>query len=292
MEETKIRMYAKGEVVSHGTSLDLAIKMLSAFNKTYTYCIDKYAKRYGRGEQFIFEPQLNIEYLRKGSLTSLFTVDFPAAYAMVKPLIVDNAWDLLKYTVEFSQAYIGTIKRTREIPTVHIQNSPDSTNLVFINHGNGNFIVGKDILDAFKCSAKDISTLAESVVPNQIQFLDIKRESSNNKVLDKLRIDIKNGPDLVVKEEEIFDPEERAYPCKIYSFNVRSRKGRLDIVKDNSFSGDEFGSVHFEVEDGRIDGYVDALKEECVIITAKSKVIVNTIGERRISYLYPVQISL
>ena len=72
---------------------------------------------------------------------------------------------------------------------------------------------------------------------------------------------------------------------------MRSKKGRLDIVKEPGSEIEYMGAINFEIQDGDINDYIDAMKRGSAILRAKSKMIVNTLGERRINYLYPVSVA-
>lgn len=288
--EMKIRIHAKGDMFQHGMPLDTTLEMMQHFNKVYSYCISRSKKFYDKDEQYYFEPQINIEYIRRGSLSSLLTVDLPAAYAMIGPLVAGYSWDLFKTTLNFAQEFVGSIKKRQRVPTVNIQDSPHATNLVFSVVGDGNaFLVGKDVIDAFHSTKKEISNLASFVGAGKANYFDVKQVGESNRVLDRFRIDEKNSGSLMVEEKEILDDEEREYPCKIYSLNMRTKHGKLDIVKSEG-QEDYSGSISFEIQDGDVNLYVDAMKKEMAILRAKSKMMVNTIGERKIIYLYPTAI--
>ena len=285
--EMKIRIHAKGEVFQYGMPLDTTLEMMQQFNKVYSYCIGRSKKYYDKDGNYYFEPQINIEYIRKGSLSSLLTVDLPAAYAMISPLVAGYSWTLFKTTLSFTQAFVGTIIRRRSIPTVNVQDSPHSSNLILsISGDNNTILVGKDIFDTFHSTKKEIASLATFVGGHGTGFFDIKQIGSANKVIDKFRIDENNSRDLIVEEKEVSDDEEREYPCRIYSLNTKTKRGKLDIIKSDQ-QEDYSGAISFEIQDGDINRYVDAMKGEDVRLRAKSKMLVNTIGESKITYLYP-----
>ena len=207
--EMKIRVYSSGEMFRHGTRLDSALQMLNTFNNVYTYCINKCVRKVEKSEIFLFNPEINVEYIKRGSLSSLLTVDFPAAYAMVSPWISSNSWDLFKKTIEFAKAYIGTFRRNRGVPTMNIQDSPNSTNIFLAVVGDGTINVGKDVVDSFNYNKSNLSSLAGNIGASMADIFDVKHVDSKNtlKVIDKIRIDNSNSNDLIIEEKEVLDDD-------------------------------------------------------------------------------------
>jgi len=293
---SKIRIYSKGEIYRHGMPLKPALSMLHSVASVYDFCIDRYTNIFTKGQVFYYRPQISLEYIKKGSLSSIFTVDFPAAYVMIAPLIAGNAWNLFKNTIEFAQLYIGLSKKEKRSFPMSVSNSPNSTNNFFYLNAEGdnnNIIIGKDLSDSFRHNGRELSKTASFIGNDGAKFIDIqKMQLGSRKIEDGLRIDISNNSDMIIEEEEVFVNEELTYPCRIYSFNVKTKKGRLDIVRDNSSASSESGAVSFEVQGGILDDYVDAMKADLVQVVAKSRLRVNSIGESKITHLYPVSISI
>lgn len=276
--ELKVRLYSKGTRFAHGTTLDDTIQILTHFNNIFTHCLALSEKKYAKGEQFILKPRLNVEYVKRSSFDSLLTVDMPMAYALIAPLIQENTWELFKNSFGFVQAYIGHILEKREPPQVKIENSPGSVNIVNISQGN--MTIGSD---AYKIGTKhldDIGHIAQ-IVEGDRSFVDIKRIGNGNKILDEIRIDSHNREQFVsqVREFEEDSPEE--IKCKIYSMNLRSGKGRLDLI-----DGNDIRPIPFEIEGGTDDDYIDAMKEDSIIAYARKKFKVNSLGESKIDYLF------
>ena len=92
-EDFSIQVYGKGNIFKEGLSANETLKALCNFSDIYSYCIEVSNKKLAHGDQFIVKPELKIGYIKEGSLDSLLFIDFPAAYAMIQPLVSHQAWD-------------------------------------------------------------------------------------------------------------------------------------------------------------------------------------------------------
>lgn len=276
-EDFSIRLYAKGPIFREGLTTKDALKVLYNFSEIYEYCIERANNKFADGEQFIVDPQLKIEYIKNGSLSSLLFVDFPAAYAMIKPLINGYSWGLFKESFKFVRSSIELIKTKNETPRVIVKDSPDA--IVFV--AGRDIVVPPSVFDVAKKKFENISKLADSVSPGNALFLDMKKVGPNNKVLDKVKIDLASSEFYQLEPKEFVPEDEHEILCSIYKFNKRSLLGSLETEIDGTTR-----TFNFEAQNGNISDYLESMKRERVKARVKQKLQVNAFGERKIVYLY------
>lgn len=276
-EEFGIRLYAKGQIFREGLATKDALKILCNFSEIYEFCIEKSNTKFAKGEQFLVSPELKIDYIKNGSLSSLLFVDFPAAYAMIRPLVSDHAWSLFKQSLAFVKSSIELIKKKNEIPRVNVSNSPGA--IVFAAGRDIN--VPADVFDVAKRKFDNIADLAKNISPGNASFLDMKRVSANNKIIDRVKIDTKTSPYYSLEPKEFIPEEENEITCSIYKFNKRSLLGSLETDIDGVMR-----PFNFEAIDGDVSHYLESMKRDYVRARVKKKIQVNAFGESRVVYLY------
>ena len=285
-----LKLDAKGKVFKNSLELGHALGLLSDFNHIYAHCLSKSTKYYKKVGVEFTNPIISIKEIKQGSLDSLFTILLPNTLALSAPYVADYSWDLFKNLLEYAELYIGSFKIPGKDLTVHIDNSPNTQMNVLVINANGNVHVGKDVADAFSSCKDKISSLATKVQDKTLDTLELRRVNDERKILGQVGIDTNNCDNLIINTTEELDPDAITMKCRIYSFNKRSKKGRMEIIYDES---DSSKSINFEVV-GDIDvgQFVDAMHHDSVEVIANVQRVTNTLGESHISYVFPLQINL
>jgi hypothetical protein len=280
-EEFKYRVNIKGYDYKNGVSLSDSIEILRCFCEIYTYCLERATNKFAKDELLIYQPIIKLEYAKKGSFDTISWIDFPAAFAMIKPLIGSYSWDLFKNTFEFINLVVSKSVK-KEVPLqVAVINSPGSTNIVVV--GNNNTInVGSDIFASAKRNYEYVADLAKKISFGRNSRLEIARVGERKKPIDSITVTPKTKDNYIAEVREITSDELVEVKCKIYKLNLKSGKGSAEIVDENIFEK----SVNFEIIGFVGEKYIEALKMDIVTVVGRLKLLISPFGEKKIQYIY------
>lgn len=283
----KFRIYLQEVDKGFSPTLIESINILKSFSDTYNFCLHRAYKRYTDEDHFPIEPVMRLDYAKKGSFDALSWIDFPASYAMIKPLVGSYSWETFKNTFEFVKVLFSRFNKKEYQPLIKIENSPGSTNI--LTTGNNNLIlVGTDVFECAKRQSDNIQELAKRIGAQYPASLSITRLGLNDVPADSILIDAKTKSDYIADDIEHIQDEPIKILCRIYKLNIKTKIGTLEPL-DDSLSEKTLG---FEILSGMIDDYAEALKRNQCTILAKPRILTTPFGERRVTYLYPIEISL
>lgn len=285
-----IKLYATGPAFpTEGISIAEAMQILNDFTATYTCCVELATKLTIKNEAA--PPTLRLKSIASGSLDTILSLDFPSVYATLAPLLPAYAtelvgtksWEIFFKLFKLVAAATEIFKKLGKPATFSFENCTEVN--LNINYGNGTISAPKFMKKILSKTQSSINDIAEMLHNKKVKSMAISTDIAKSDVDDfdnELNLLEENYDDYTTHETEEIDNNAVDILCRPYSINKNTSRGRLDFYDGARW----VQTVNFTIEEGNINDYIDAMKENAVTITARKKFLLNSLGERKITHLF------
>lgn len=178
---------------------------------------------------------------------------------------------------------MGVFNRTGAPPTINVQGDVN----VFNVDGNNNTIhVNSDIIGLARKSHKDLNALASSVQPGRVDTLELSADGDS----EKLYFDQSNRDGFKVEKVARQDQQPLDFGVNIFSFNKKSKNGRLETTVNDSEDPVSF-AFNIVGDDEMVERCIEALKVGYSHVSALREYEVNALGEKKIKTFHVYDVS-
>lgn len=283
----KFLVHIEGMMFKEGASIEEALEILSSYSEGFGISLRLAAREFYTRDFPVQRPTIKLLTASPGSLDVSTFVDTisgmsPLAGVIVKKSadVVQYGWRIYKAASELITTATKVFKKTGQPMKISMINSPGAQVLVFNGDRSVAHVV-PPVYEAAKAIHKSFDRMATQVQERKANRISINAIENEDDFYDSIDINSINSNDFDLPENLISDPEKIELQCRIYRLNRKSRSGFLDVLGEK-----EPRSLSFEIVDGNMNDYVDALKSESSMVIATREMSINALGETKVKKFF------